>query len=150
VSVCAKLKPVFNATIGLDIYAVLGQGSNEYYDDPLLHISEPHKNHVSLNSLGIPFAQLFAIDQAARAAIKSGRHKAAELYMDSNFFHSLRFNLEFAMKKHNVESGRYRSPMISGESHYFISDIKQMLDNFSGQELFRPASNDAVPTVKQT
>jgi hypothetical protein len=135
VNVVAELKPVFIDTIGLNIYAILGQGSNEYYDDSLLHISEPHKNHVSLNSLGLPFVQLFAIDHAARTAIKSGHHRAAEIYMDSNFFFSLRFNLAFAMEKHSVESGSYRSPMISGESRYFISDIKTLTENFESASL---------------
>jgi hypothetical protein len=130
VNVVAEIKRVFSDTIGLDIYAILGQGSNEYYDDSLLHISEPHRNHVSLNSLGLPFAQLFAIEHAARTAIKLGHHEAAEIYMDRNFFFSLRFKLAFATNKHSVESGSYRSPMISGDSRYFISDVKTLVENF--------------------
>jgi hypothetical protein len=60
------------------------------YDDALLHVSETG-NHISLNSLGPPFAQLQSIDQAARSAIRQVTHGPAELYIDSTSFRSIQF-----------------------------------------------------------
>jgi hypothetical protein len=60
-----------------------------FYDDALLHVSEAG-NHVSLYSLGPPFAQLKSIDQAARSAIQVTRGPA-ELYIDSTSFRSIQF-----------------------------------------------------------
>lgn len=132
--IASQLKSLFQKTIGMNIYAVLGQGSNEYYEDSALHISEPYKNHVSLNCLGLPFAQLFAIDEAVRSALRSRRHEAADLYMDSNFFHSLRFKFSFAKNKHSVDNASYRSPLISDECHYFFADFERMISNFEDSQ----------------
>lgn len=85
-----QLKVLYRSTLGLEIYGVFSQGSNEYYDDPLLHISKS-QNHISLNSLGLPFAQVSLIEAAARKAIKDGDHPGMEIYMDSDLFHSLIF-----------------------------------------------------------
>lgn len=127
IEVISELRPVFLESLGMKIYAVLGQGSNEWYEDSLLHISEPLRNHVSLNSSGLPFAQLFAIDSAARLSLKRGRHGPAELYMDDHFFHSLNFRDEVAMSKHKIPRYPYESPMIAGESNYCIAEIDQLL-----------------------
>jgi hypothetical protein len=127
IEVVAALRAVFLETLGMKIYAVLGQGSNEWYEDSLLHISEPLRNHVSLNSLGLPFAQLFAIDSAARLSLKQGRHGPAELYMDDHFFHSLNLKHEVAMSKNKIPSYPYESPMIVDESSYYIAEIDQLL-----------------------
>jgi len=67
-----ELRVLYREELGLEIYAVLTQGSNEYYDDDVTHISASG-NHISLNSLGLPFAQLLAIDDAARTAIRRPR-----------------------------------------------------------------------------
>lgn len=74
-----ELCQIVKQTLKLPAYAVFSQGYNEYFDDDLIHISAS-KNHVSLNSLGIPFANILAIDDAARIAIKSGAHEPAEVY----------------------------------------------------------------------
>ena len=42
-----EIRDAYRNTIEMEIYAVIAQGINEYYDDKLLHISG---NHVSLNS----------------------------------------------------------------------------------------------------
>ena len=52
-NIIKKIQCIYREVIGLEIYAVLTQGSNEYYDESLLHISHT-KNHICLNSLG-PF-----------------------------------------------------------------------------------------------
>jgi hypothetical protein len=85
-----RLQALYGATLGLEIYGGFAQGSNEYYDDPLLHIS-PSQNHVSLNSLGLPFEQIALIEGTARMAIRNGEHGRAEFYIDGDLFHSLMF-----------------------------------------------------------
>lgn len=92
------IRAAYQSVLGLEIYAVITQGSNEYYGDSLLHISST-KNHISLNSLGLPFAQTQAIEHCARAAIKSSIHPANDLYLDESFYHSLRFKFTFAITK---------------------------------------------------
>ncbi len=84
-----ELQRIFEKTLGLAIYAVLTQGYNEYYNDSLLHISSS-QNHVCLNSLGLPFAQLLAIDNAVKGNIRKKAHRPSEVYMDEYFFRSLR------------------------------------------------------------
>jgi hypothetical protein len=126
VRLIAELQETYRSVLGLDLYAVLTQGSNEYYDDALLHISATH-NHVSLNSLGLPFAQLLAIDYAARDAIHSGRHLPGELYMDEDLFRSLGFDHHF--QSDACPRGSYRAPMMTGDSSYYIASCRQILEN---------------------
>ncbi len=47
VRLISEIQTVYREVLGLDIYAVLTQGSNAYYEDPLLHRSETG-NHISL------------------------------------------------------------------------------------------------------
>ena len=103
--VSQKVKDIYEETLGLETYAVISQGSNEYYDDPLLHISKT-MNHVSLNSLGVPFAQLLDIDHAARSSIREGTHDPAEIYMDQQYFYSLKIKFEF--DKDSVQNYEYQ------------------------------------------
>ena len=63
------INSIYYETLGLNTYAIVAQGNNEYYNDSLLHIS-PSKNHISLNSLGVPFAQIMEIDSTVRTAIR--------------------------------------------------------------------------------
>ncbi len=113
------------------IYAVITQGSNEYYDDGLLHISAA-RNHVSLNSLGLPFAQLMAIDSAARKAIRKEVHARAEVYMDENFFRSLL--LDYNSRKSKRPKYFYDAPMASGPSYYLLESCQTLLDNLRPPE----------------
>jgi hypothetical protein len=101
-SVFEGIRALYQSTLGLGVYGVVTQGSNEYYDDPLLHISKG-KNHVCLNSLGAPFADLKQIEKAARDAIHSHVHPESELYLDGAYFRSLRLQTKFkeeALRKH--------------------------------------------------
>jgi hypothetical protein len=136
VRVLGDIRAAYRQVFGMEIYAILSQGSNEYYDDALLHISSS-KNHISLNSLGLPFAQLMAIEAAARRAIKEGVHAPAELYMEEDFFHSLSFKYEFAKDKNDHPKNRYQSPMATGETFYFYSDYQTIKDNL---RLVKPRS----------
>ena len=126
IHVIAELKQIYLAALGLEIYAVLTQGSNEYYEDGLIHISAS-RNHISLNSLGLPFSQIQSIESSARRAIKSGGHAPAEVYMDYNFYNSLNWKYEF--KKGEQPRAPYVNPMASGESHYFYNVCETIIEN---------------------
>ena len=114
--------------LGLGIYAVVAQGGNEYYDSSLLHISKS-ANHICLNSIGLPFAQLLEIDNAVRKAIRSGVHPPSDIYMDEHFYHSLRFSLEF--DKNAEPSAAYHAPLSSTGSDYYFSSIDKILENLA-------------------
>jgi hypothetical protein len=65
-----ELQTLYRETLALEVYGVFAQGANEYYDDPLTHVSAS-RNHISLNSLGLPFVQISIIEAAARNAISA-------------------------------------------------------------------------------
>jgi hypothetical protein len=132
----AELRGFYQEELGLEIYATLTQGSNEYYDDDVTHVSASG-NHISLNSLGLPFAQLMAIDEAARAAIRSGVHSPNDLYMDELFFRSIRFKHSF--EKNRQPRNRYSSPMKDGGSHYFYASADTVLSNLDPDVFERSA-----------
>ena len=119
---------LYQATLGLSTYSIVTQGGNEYYDDTLLHISES-KNHISLNSFGIPFAQLMEIENAVRNAIKTGVHPPSELYLDMRYHNSLKYKYEFDKKA--LPSNEYQSKMIGTASKYFCSTRNDILSNLS-------------------
>lgn len=120
----SEIQTIYKDVLGLDIYAVFTQGSNEYYDDPLLHVSAT-KNHICLNSLGLPFAQLKSIEEAARRAIARGEHPPAQLYMDENLFHSLNFVSGF--QKESCGKHAYRAPLSDVDGLYFFANCREML-----------------------
>lgn len=127
----AEVRRAFKEVLGLESYAVLSQGSNEYYSDPELHISSS-KNHISLNSLGLPFAQLRSIEDSARRAIKDKIHGPADLYMDEEFFHSLRFKHEF--DKNALPKHEYPSSMSTGSRSYVMCDFDLVTKNLEFQD----------------
>jgi hypothetical protein len=126
VRLIAELQEIYRSTLGLDIYAVITQGSNEFYDDPLLHVSETG-NHISLNSLGLPFAQLMAIDHAARESIRERLHAAAELYIDSNFLRSLAMAHQF--NRDTCPQGSYRAGLMKAGGTYYMASVRHILDS---------------------
>ncbi len=123
-NVIEDVQRLFCEVLGLDIYVVLAQGSNEY--GALLHRSNGG-NHVSLNSLGLPFAQILAIDNAARSAIRSGSHDPAEVYMDESFFNSLR--MRFGFPKASYPRSVYSTSLSSGTARYVRTSRKTLIDN---------------------
>ena len=131
VHLVCKLNEIYKSTLGLEVYAVIAQGSNEYYEDNLLHISES-RNHISLNSLGIPFAQIMEIEAAARTSIKRGIHPPSDLYMDEKYFHSLKFKFRF--EKKSQPKNAYQSKMIGTPSHYYYSGFNTILENLKEEE----------------
>lgn len=125
IGLIVEIRDLYRAVVGLDVYAILAQGSN-LYDDPLLHISAT-RNHVSLNSLGLPFGQLLSIDTAVREAIRKGIHKPSEIYMDETFFRSLRYRQSF--KRDETPRSGYREPMLGGLGTYYMADVALILAN---------------------
>jgi hypothetical protein len=123
-----ELRALFREELGLEIYATLTQGSNEYYDDDVTHVSASG-NHISLNSLGLPFAQLLAIDDAARAAIRSRAHLPSDLYMDELFFRSVQFKHSF--EKNKQPRHHYASPMKDGGSYYICASVDAVTSNLN-------------------
>jgi hypothetical protein len=126
IDLASEINAIYMTTLGLGTYAVIAQGSNEYYDEPLSHFSES-KNHISLNSLGIPFAQLMEIDQTAKKASKEGKHPQAELYMDRQYYNSLNFKYGFDKKAEACYI--YESKMVGTPCRYYYSSISKILAN---------------------
>ena len=122
------VRTAFRDIIELDIYVVVTQGINEYYDDGLLHHSSSG-NHISLNSIGIPFAQTQAIEQTARRAIKDGLHAPADIYLDETFYHSLRFKRH--LDNHSVGKFPYVVPMATEPGHYFPISFEFLMNNLA-------------------
>jgi hypothetical protein len=116
IGLVSEIDRIYQEALGLPTYAIFAQGSNEYYQDPLLHIS-PSKNHVCLNSLGVPFAQIMEIENAARRAIRDNVHGPFELYMDEQYYHSLGFAHGF--EKWKVDHFEYQTRMKTTPSSYF-------------------------------
>ncbi|MDG1819328.1 MAG: hypothetical protein P8H31_05805 [Porticoccaceae bacterium] len=129
--VIKELDLIYQEVLGLTIYAVLTQGSNEYYGEPLLHISES-QNHICLNSLGVPFAELLAIEASAKNAIKLGIHKPMQLYLDEQFYNSLQFKYEF--KNNQKPKNIYSAIMKSSEPSYFYSSCDVLIKNLYDHE----------------
>lgn len=118
-----ELRTVYRETLNLDIYCVLAQGSNEFYDDALTHRSSSG-NHFSLNSIGLPFAQIMLIENAARKAIGLGEHRPHDIYMDKDFFYSLQFS-EYRARG-TVKSAPYKQKMSSDSGRYFYIDYAEL------------------------
>ncbi|QLC23968.1 hypothetical protein HFP57_02250 [Parasphingopyxis algicola] len=126
IHVLPELEKAYLNTLGLPIYAVVSQGYNEFYHHELIHRSVSG-NHISLNSLGLPFAQLQSIESAARKAIRAGEHDPAQLYMDDHFFRSLRMKFEF--DKDKEPKNPYLAPMSSDPGEYVRSSFSRVIDN---------------------
>ena len=124
--VIKEIEAIYQEVLGLEIYAVLTQGSNEYYGESLLHISKSN-NHICLNSLGVPFSELLAIERAAKEAIKNGTHPPMQLYLDEQYYHSLRLKFEF--DKNAKPNNTYPAIMKSQKSSYYYSTCDILIDN---------------------
>jgi hypothetical protein len=121
-----QIAEAYATELNMSIYATITQGANEYGDTALIHRSTTGA-HISLNSLGLPFAQLLAIDEAARQAIRAGSHGAHELYIDDMFFHSLRF--KYGFEKHDQPSAPYTAPMSTAPGRYYCTSVESILAN---------------------
>lgn len=125
--VVSELLKAFKEALGLSAYGIMTQGLNAYSDDVTLHRSAKG-NHISLNTLGLPFAQLMAIEEAARRGIRTAAHPAAELYLDSTFFRSLKLKYEF--DKNRLTPHTYQSPMTKSlKATYVATSVRELTDN---------------------
>lgn len=138
VKLLPEIRNAYREILAMDVYAVITQGSNEYHNDSLLHVS-PAGNHISLNSLGLPFAQLMEIEKAARKAIRAREHDKAEVYLDQHFFRSIRFRLDFSTNERAKYC--YATPMGCGLSYYYAESLRSLLDNFESDEERRQVSS---------
>ncbi len=127
IHIVSKLNDIYQDVLGLETYAVLTQGQNEYYDDSQLHISASG-NHISLNSLGVPFAQLTSIESEARCAKKENIHEPAELYMDEVFYRSLNLSHEYKEQK-LLFKNTYQSKMLATSSNYYYDSREHIIRN---------------------
>lgn len=127
IEVAHHFQTIFQETINLNCYTILTQGYNQYFDDNLLHISDS-KNHISLNSLGVPFAQLTSIEKSIREAIKKRIHPPCELYLDATFYNSLRLKIEY--DKNAQPKAEYKPVMSDIPAHYFYVNVQTIINNF--------------------
>ncbi|MDB5761828.1 MAG: hypothetical protein JWQ21_823 [Herminiimonas sp.] len=130
--VVSELFQAFEETLNVPAYGILTQGLNAYSDDVNLHCSGKG-NHVSLNTLGLPFAQLMAIEDAARHSIRVKAHAPAELYLDSTFFRSLKMKFEF--DKNRLPTHAYQSPLTkSPKATYVATSVREIMDNLKKRD----------------
>jgi hypothetical protein len=130
-NVIKELERIYKEVLGLKIYAVLTQGSNKYYGETLLHISKS-KNHICLNSLGVPFAELRAIESAVKDALKSGVHPQMQVYMDEQFYHSL--SLKYEYEKNKKPKNTYSAIMQSHKPNYYYASCDVLIENLRDLE----------------
>ncbi len=115
------VRTAYKAVTGLDVYGVFTQGANEFSDEKLMHVATSG-NHVCMNSFGGPFADLKAIEETARRAIREKAHEPSELYLDLRFYHSLERNAPMHPRRF-----AYRSVITGVESQYVCAKCDQLL-----------------------
>lgn len=132
VPVIAEVCDAILQTLKIPSYAVVTQGMNAYSEGAALHRSSAG-NHVSLNTLGLPFAQLMSIEGAARTAIRNREHAPAQLYLDATFFRSLRMAGSF--DKAALPLHPYRSPMSRDlKASYVATSLNEILNNLKATQ----------------
>ena len=133
----SEIRSLYRAVAGLEVYSIFTQGYNEYPDRSPTHLSKS-ENHISLNSLGLPFAQLLAIDGAVRKSIRDGVHGPAAVYMDEDFYFSLDFKFDF--DKHKEPKRLYNAPMVSQPGAYYCGDLDLIVSNLDNRSRSKRAS----------
>jgi hypothetical protein len=113
--------------LGLDSYGILTQGTNAYPHDGLFHQS-PTLNHISLNSLGAPFADLTTINETVRLALRSKQHAAHELYLEEELFLSLQLRFEYKKRDTALRYPYVRS-LNKTMSRYVCASAGELLAN---------------------
>lgn len=122
-----ELRSAYKKQLGLDIYGIFTQGANEYINDTSLHISDSG-NHVCLNSLGGPFADLMAIDKEARRLSKQKDHGPHELYLDQEYFMSLRLGYKYEPRQ-TLRRYDYDRVMTKQVGQYVCTSCDELLSN---------------------
>ena len=86
-----------------------------------------------MNCLGVPFERLFAIDEAARRAIRASHHKPSELYLDEEYFRSLQLPFSFRSSK-EVSKSDYMSKMSKVAQHYVMTNAQALALNLRNHQ----------------
>ena len=115
------VRAAYQTVTGLNVYGVFTQGANEFSEEQLMHVATTG-NHVCMNSFGGPFADLKAIEETARQAIREKAHEPSELYMDLRFYHSLERKAPM-----HPQRFAYRSVITGVESQYVCAKCDQLL-----------------------
>jgi hypothetical protein len=111
----AEIDDIYRFVLGVSTYAALAQGNNDLFGDELFHVAKSG-NHVSLNSLGLPFAQIRAIEDAARDNIRAKVHGPSEVYIDRTLFWSM--NIDDHDWKSAQKSYHYDQKLVSKRGRY--------------------------------
>ncbi len=127
----SHIQKIYEDILNLGTHAILTQGSNEYYEDPLSHTSSSG-NHICLNSLGLPFTQIWAIDGAVKRHVKNKEHEFADLYVDDQFYHSLRLRFDFDQRR--PAKFPYSCKMIDS-GYYYCSQCQLLLNNLEASPI---------------
>jgi hypothetical protein len=132
-----EISRIYKETLGLDTYAVVTQGTNDYYGSTPIHIA-PTGYHVCMNCLGVPFETIFAIDEAVRQALRSSAHPKAQLYLDEDYYRSLRLPYDFKSSSRGPKH-QYQSRMTHSSRYYIPCDVEELITHID-----REKTNDAA------
>lgn len=127
-SLLKEIDDVYKAELGTGTYATLAQGNNDLFGDELFH-SALTGNHISLNSLGLPFAQIASIEQQARRNIRKKIHEPQELYIDRPLFWSMKLT-DWEWKQ-SIDTYRYDQKLVAKDGQYVAisrATLKSKLD----------------------
>lgn len=120
-----EVSRIYREALGLEIYAVITQGTNDYYGSAPIHIA-PKGNHVCMNCLGVPFETIFAIDDAVRQSLRASAHPKAQLYIDEQYYRSLQLPYDFKSNS-SPPMHEYRSRMSEVARKYIPCDAEELL-----------------------
>ena len=125
--VVSDVRSCLHNALGLDSYAIVSQGIDQFTDDSSYSVS-PSGNHIFFGCLGIPFVELFDIDTSARKAIRAHLHKPQSLYLGRSLFLSLMFKDSSVRDRLQGELHPYESKVSSrDESAYLPIDEREIL-----------------------
>lgn len=125
--VVEEVRRAFADSLSMDSYAVVTQGANYFQQPNAVEISSTG-NHIFLGSLGVPFANLLEIDEAARKAIRENAHPATNLYLSESFAASLRFKAYDQQDKLWIRMAGFTSKVGTvGPSAYLPVDTGDLL-----------------------
>jgi hypothetical protein len=115
IDIVNSISGIYKEVLDSEIYAILTQGYN-YHSEELFSANKTG-NHIALNSLGSPFADLFSIEAAVRKNIKNEKHAKYRFYFDLTFYRSL-----LKRDQATPPSYCYKSLLSKSSSKYVCSD----------------------------
>lgn len=105
--------------LGLPAYGIFTQGINLFSGERLFHLSAT-QNHVSILTLGSPFAELMKIDQQVKENIRKQIHGPSTGYFSSDFYFSL-------MTEFDRRKSRDEAHLFTDDESYFVEDIDKLM-----------------------